>query len=344
MQKMKKRTFKAPSGASLTFTELGFGSAPLGNLYRAVSIKDAEATLDAAWKAGLRYYDTAPLYGLGLSETRLNRFLKGKQRKDYVLSTKVGRLLQVCKPEERTGIGKFFDTPSRREVFDYTYDGIMRSFESSLERLGVDEIDILLVHDCDVFTHGSEALRDTHVKTVMSSGYKALVKLRDEKVIKAFGAGVNEWQVCQTLAEQGDFDLFLLAGRYTLLEQTESLNSFLPLCEKRGIGIILGGPYNSGILATGAKPGAHYNYENAPKDVLERVRKIETVCRAHKVKLPEAALRFPLTHPSVVSVIPGAVKPQQVALNVKTLSAKIPKALWRDLKAQGLMDARSPTP
>jgi D-threo-aldose 1-dehydrogenase len=341
---MKKRTFKAPSGASLNFTELGFGAAPLGNLYRAVSDKDAEATLDAAWKAGLRYYDTAPLYGLGLSETRLNRFLKGKKRKDYVLSSKVGRLLQVCRPHERTGIGKFFDTPSRREIFDYTYDGVMRSFESSLERLGVDEIDILLVHDCDVFTHGSEEARERHIKTVMTSGYKALVKLRDEKVIKAFGAGVNEWQACQTLAEQGDFDLFLLAGRYTLLEQTEPLNSFLPLCEKRGIGIILGGPYNSGILATGAKPGAHYNYDPAPKHVLERVRKIEAVCKSHKVKLPEAALRFPLTHPSVVSVIPGAVSPQQVSLNVKTLSAKIPKALWRDLKAQGLMDSRSPTP
>lgn len=341
---MKKRLFKAPSGESLNFTELGFGAAPLGNLYRAVSDRDAEATLDAAWKAGLRYYDTAPLYGLGLSETRLNRFLKGKKRKDYVLSSKVGRLLQVCKPHERTGIGKFFDTPSRREIFDYTYDGVMRSFESSLERLGVDEIDILLVHDCDVFTHGSEEAREHHIKTVMSSGYKALVKLRDEKVIKAFGAGVNEWQACQTLAEQGDFDLFLLAGRYTLLEQTEPLNSFLPLCEKRGIGIILGGPYNSGILATGAKAGAHYNYDPAPKHVLERVRKIEAVCKSHKVKLPEAALRFPLTHPSVVSVIPGAVSPQQVSLNVKTLSAKIPKALWRDLKAQGLMDSRSPTP
>lgn len=341
---MKKRTFKAPSGASLDFTELGFGSAPLGNLYRAVSGRDAEATLDAAWKAGLRYYDTAPLYGLGLSETRLNRFLRSKKRKDYVLSTKVGRLLQACKPHERTGIGKFFGTPSRREIFDYTYDGILRSFESSLERLGVDEIDILLVHDCDVFTHGSEAAREAHVKTLMSSGYKALVKLRDEKVIKAFGAGVNEWQVCQTLAEQGDFDLFLLAGRYTLLEQAEPLNSFLPLCEKRGIGIILGGPYNSGILATGARPGAHYNYDPAPKHVLERVRRIEAVCKAHKVKLPEAALRFPLTHPSVVTVVPGAVSPRQVASNVKTLSAKIPKALWRDLKARGLMDARSPTP
>jgi D-threo-aldose 1-dehydrogenase len=341
---VKKKIFRAPSGASLTFTELGFGSAPLGNLYRPVSDKDADATLDAAWAAGIRYFDTAPLYGLGLSETRLNRFLRGKKRKDYIISTKVGRLMQVCPPSERTGIGKFFDTPSRKEQFDYTYDGIYRSLETSFERLGLDAVDILLVHDIDVFTHGSEAVRDAHVKTLMSSGYKALVKLREQGVIKAFGAGVNEWQVSETLARAGDFDLFLLAGRYTLLEQEASLNSFLPLCEERGIGIVLGGPYNSGILATGAKVGAKYNYEAAPKAILDRVRKIEAVCKAHKVKLPQAALRFPLTHPSVVSVIPGAVSPKEVALNVTTMSAKLPKSLWKDLKAEGLLDPRAPTP
>ena len=242
---MKTRRFKAPSGATINLTELGFGAAPLGNLYHAKTEDEATATFEAAWKAGLRYYDTAPLYGLGLSETRLNHFLRGKKREDYVVSTKIGRHLQVCKPSERTGIGKFFDTPSRREKFDYSYDGIMRSFEGSFERLGIDSIDVLLVHDCDIFTHGSKAASDAHIKTLMSSGYKALVKLRDEKVIKAFGAGVNEWEVCQTLAEQGDFDLFLLAGRYTLLEQEGSLNSFLPLCEERGIGIILGGPLSS---------------------------------------------------------------------------------------------------
>jgi D-threo-aldose 1-dehydrogenase len=340
---MKKRLFKAPSGANLAFTELGFGSAPLGNLYRPVTDKDADATLAAAWKAGLRYYDTAPLYGLGLSETRLNPFLRGKKRSDYVLSTKVGRLMDVCAPQDRTGIGKFFNTPSRKERFDYTYDGFMRSIEFSLERLGLDSIDVLFVHDCDVFTHGSEAARDIHLKTLMSSGYKALVKLRDEKVIKAFGAGVNEWQACQTMAEQGDFDLFLLAGRYTLLEQGPSLDSFLPLCEKRGIGIILGGPYNSGILATGAVKGAMYNYDPAPKAVMQRVAKIEATCKRHKIKLPQAALRFPLMHSAVVSVIPGAVSPQQVALNIKTLATKIPKVLWKDLKAEGLVDPRSPT-
>jgi D-threo-aldose 1-dehydrogenase len=341
---MKKRRFKAPSGAEISFTELGFGTAPMGNLYRAHSNAEALVTMEAAWKQGIRYYDTAPLYGLGLSETRLNNFLKGKKRSDYVVSTKVGRVMELCKPGERTGIGKFFDTPSRRERFDYSYDGFMRSFEFSFERLGLDSIDILLVHDCDIFTHGSKEASDAHIKTVMKSGYKALQKLRDEKVIKAFGAGINEWQVCQTLAEQGDFDLFLLAGRYTLLEQEQSLNSFLPLCEKRGIGIILGGPYNSGILATGPKKGAFYNYEPAPKHILDRVAKIAALCKAHKVKLPEAALRFPLTHPSVVTVLAGAASPKEVAQNVATLSTKIPKALWKQLKSEGLIDPRAPTP
>jgi D-threo-aldose 1-dehydrogenase len=341
---MKKRQFQAPSGAKIPFTELGFGAAPLGNLFRPVSEKDSDATLEAAWQVGIRYFDTAPLYGLGLSETRLNRFLRGRKRSDFVISTKVGRLLEACAPKDRTGIGKFFDTPSRRERFDYTHDGIMRSFESSLERLGLDSIDILLVHDCDVFTHGSEAARDAHLKTLMSSGYKALVRLRDEKVIKAFGAGLNEWQASQMMAEQGDFDLFLLAGRYTLLEQEASLNSFLPLCEKRGIGIILGGPYNSGILASGAVKGAMYNYSPAPRDVMARVARIDAVCRRHKIKLPQAALRFPLTHPAVVSVIPGAVSPQQVALNIKTLASTIPRSLWKDLKTEGLIDPRAPTP
>ena len=340
---MKKRNFKAPSGATLAITELGFGAAPLGNLYKAITDDAAQATLNAAWKQGVLYFDTAPLYGLGLSETRLNYFLRDKKRKDYVLSTKVGRLLQVCPHEQRTGIGKFFNTPNRREIFDYTYDGVMRSLEFSLERLGLDAIDIVFAHDCDVFTHGSEAARDAHVKTFMAGGYKALTKMRDEKVIKAIGAGVNEWQVCETLAKQGEFDLFLLAGRYTLLEQ-EALNSFLPLCEERGIGIIVGGPYNSGILASGPVKGAFYNYDPAPQAILQRVQKIEAVCKLHKVKLAEAALRFPLHHPCVVSVIPGAVSPQQVVMNVKTLSATLPKALWRDLKAQGLMDIRAKTP
>lgn len=340
---MRTKTFKAPSGATLKFTEMGFGTAPIGNLLGTVTEKTAQDTLETAWKAGMRYYDTAPLYGAGLSETRLNHFLRGKKRSQYIVSTKVGRLLQVSKPSERLGIGKFFDTPTRREIYDYSYDGVMRSLEFSLERLGLDSVEILFVHDIDVFNHGTVAARDAHVETLMKSGYKALVKLRDEKVIKAFGGGVNEWEVSEILARRGDFDLFLLAGRYTLLEQ-KALDSFLPLCEERGIGIVLGGPYNSGILATGARPNATYNYSKAPKDILDRVRRIEAVCKRHKVKLPAAALRFPLAHPSVVSVIPGGVTPEHVKMNVKTLAAKIPKALWRDLKAEGLMDAKAPVP
>ncbi len=339
---MKRKIFKAPSGASIPFTQLGFGSAPLGNLYNAMTEEQAAKVLDAMWKAGHRYIDTAPLYGLGLSETRLNHFLRGKNRKYYVLSTKVGRLLTACPPLQRTGIGKFFDTPTRRENYDYSYDGAMRSLEFSLERLGLDSIDIVYVHDLDVFTHKSEAARDAHAKDFMAGGYKALVKLRDEKVIKAFGAGINEWQGAETLAKQGDFDLFLLAGRYTLLEQ-EALNSFLPLCEKRGIGIVLGGVYNSGILATGAVKGAMYNYDPAPKPIMQRVAAIEAICKRHKVKLAEAALHFPLAHPCVVSIIPGASSTQQIAFNIKTISKKIPKVLWQDLKVAGLMDARAPT-
>jgi D-threo-aldose 1-dehydrogenase len=339
---MKTRHFDRIGNGGITFTELGFGTAPLGNLYRAVPDEDANATLEAAWATGSRYYDTAPLYGLGLAETRLNAFLRGRKRDDYVLSSKVGRLMRVAPPEQRTGIGKFFDTPSRREVYDYSYDGVMRSFEASLERLGVDRIDILFVHDVDIFTHGSKEASDRRIEEFMSSGYYGLLSLRDQGVIKAFGGGINEWQVAQTLAERGDFDLFLLAGRYTLLEQ-DALATFLPLCEQRGIGIVLGGPYNSGVLATGPKPGAFYNYSEAPKEILDRVARIEAVCQRHGVRLIEAALQFPLQHPSVVSVIPGGQRPAEVESNRALLDVKIPAALWADLKQEGLLRADAPT-
>lgn len=338
---MKTRHFDRLGNGGIDFTELGFGTAPLGNLYRAISDEDARRILDTAWETGCRYFDTAPLYGLGLSETRLNPFLRGRKREDYVLSSKVGRLLKACRPEERTGIGKFFDTPTRREVYDYTYDGVMRSFEASLERLGVDRIDILYAHDLDVFNHGTAEALQARLDQLMASGYYALLSLRDQGVIKAFGAGVNEWQPCQWLAERGDFDLFLLAGRYTLLEQ-EALQSFLPLCERRGIGIVLGGPYNSGILATGARPGAYYNYSEAPQEILDKVSRIEAVCRRHGVRLIEAALRFPLLHPRVMSVIPGGQAVEEAKSNRAIYDAVIPAALWEDLKAEGLMRVDAP--
>ncbi|MEQ8479321.1 MAG: aldo/keto reductase [Hoeflea sp.] len=338
---MKTRHWDRLDNGGLSFTELGFGAAPLGNLYRAISEDEAHAVLTRAWDLGVRYFDTAPLYGLGLSETRLNRFLRDKPREEYVLSSKVGRLLEVCPPEQRTGIGKFFDTPSRREVYDYTYDGVMRSLELSLERLGVDRIDILFAHDLDIFNHGSQEALDAKLSELMDGGYKALVELRDQGVIKAFGAGVNEWQPCQWMTERGDFDLFLLAGRYTLLEQ-EALESFLPLATDRGIGIIIGGPYNSGVLATGPKPGAFYNYDLAPQDILDRVARIEAVCNRHRVRMVDAAFQFPLRHPAIVSVIPGGQGVAEVEANLKAATAEIPTALWTDLKSEGLMREDAP--
>lgn len=327
----------------LSFTELGFGTAPLGNLYRAISDQEADEILTMAWNAGVRYFDTAPLYGYGLSETRLNRLLRDKPRDDYVLSTKVGRLLQAVPPEDRDGIGKWFEVPSRREIYDYTYDGVMRSVEFSLERLGVDRVDILYAHDIDVRNQGSQAALDGRLTELMSGGYRALVRLREEGVISAFGVGVNEWEPCQWLLERGDFDLFLLAGRYTLLEQ-EALETFLPLCEARGAGVVLGGPYNSGILATGAREGANYDYQQAPADILDRVRRIEGVCSDHNVRLIDAAFQFPLCHPSVVTVIPGGQGVSEMASNADAAAAVIPPALWADLKAAGLMRADAPVP
>ncbi len=339
---LKTRHWDRIGNGGLTFTELGFGTAPLGNLYRAISDDEAHAVLTRAWELGVRYFDTAPLYGLGLAETRLNRFLRGKPRGDYVLSSKIGRLLRRCAAgEERTGEGKFFDVPARREVYDYSYDGVMRSLEFSLERLGVDSIDILYAHDLDVFTHGSEAARDARLEELMAGGYKALMSLRDQGVIKAFGAGVNEWQACQWLTERGDFDLFLLAGRYTLLEQ-EALETFLPLAEQRGIGIIIGGPYNSGILATGPKPGAFYNYDPAPQSILEQVARIEAVCNNHTVRMVDAAFQFPLRHPAIVSVIPGGQGVAEMEANAVAATAEIPPALWAELKAEGLMRQDAP--
>ena len=325
----------------LAFTEIGFGTAPLGNLYRSIGDDEAQAILGLAWDSGIRYYDTAPLYGLGLSETRLNRFLRGKARATYVLSTKVGRLLRPTAPDKHTGVGKWFDVPARQEVYDYSYDGVMRSLEFSLERLGVARVDILYVHDLDLFNHGSQEVLDAKLREFMDGGHRALTELRDAGVIRAFGAGINDWRPAEWLVRQGDPDIILLAGRYTLLEQ-EALNSFLPLCEARGIGIVIGGPYNSGILATGAKPGAFYNYDPAPPAIMERVAKIEAVCSGHGVRLVDAAFQFPLCHPTVLSVIPGGQGVAEMESNLAAARAEIPPELWAELKSAGLMDEKAP--
>ena len=342
----RTRRFVTRRGAELQFTELGFGGAPLGNLYRPMTEKEARLMLETVWASGCRYFDTAPLYGLGLSETRLNGFLRPKPRSSFLISTKVGRLLELSKPKERSrqsGPGAFFETPSRRERYDYSYDGVKRSLEFSLERLGLDEIDIVYAHDVDALTHGSKEAAAARIREFMDGGYRALDELRTSGTIKAIGAGINEWEIAETLARTGDFDLFLLAGRYTLLEQ-DALTSFLPLCAEKNIGVIVGGPFNSGILATGVKADAHYNYGPAPETVKDRVRHIQQVCKNFKVKLPEAALRFPLGHPAVVSVIAGAQRASEAKRNAAMMNAKIPAALWRTLKAEKLMREDAPAP
>ena len=325
----------------LTFTALGFGAAPLGNLFRAITEAEAQATLQRAWDAGVRYFDTAPLYGLGLSETRINQFLRDKPRGDYVISTKIGRLFRATTPDKRDGFGKWFDVPSRNEIYDYSHDGVMRSLEFSLARLGIDYVDILYAHDLDVFTHKSQAVLDQHLSDFMAGGYKALLKLRDEGVIKAFGAGINEWEPCRWMLDRGDFDIFLLAGRYTLLEQA-ALAGFMDPAHARGVGVVIGGPYNSGVLATGPRPGANYNYDPAPQWVLDRAGALQATCAAHGVRLVDAAFQFPLRHPAVVSVIPGGQGEAEMASNLAAAGATIPEALWDDLKAQGLIDPACP--
>lgn len=327
----------------VTLTRMGFGTAPLGNLYRKVSDEDAQAALVAAYEAGIRYFDTAPQYGLGRSEERVGAAMRVFGRDNIQLSTKVGRLLFDCAPDEVTPEA-FVDVPQRRIVFDYTYDGVMRSYEASKQRLGIKNADILLVHDVCAFSQGSQAASDAKVRELFDDGgYRALVELRDGGEIAAIGAGVNEWQVCERLLGLGDFDCFLLAGRYTLLEQ-DALTSFLPLCEKRDVGIILGGPYNSGILATGAIEGAKYNYAPAPEAILDRVRKIEAVCASHHVPLIAAALQFVFGHPCVKTVIPGAVNAAELQANAALLETVIPVGLWSDLKAQDLIRADAPVP
>jgi D-threo-aldose 1-dehydrogenase len=328
------------SGVEVTI--MGCGGAPLGNRYRAFPDAQARATLEACYDAGIRYFDTAPLYGFGLSEHRLGEALRGRRREDLVLSTKVGRLLEPGDPATLDH-GQFQDCLPFAQVYDYSYDGVMRSLEHSLQRLGTWRIDVLLVHDLDVWTHRSEAARRARVEEFMAGGYRAMLELREQRTVRAIGAGVNETAACQDLAERGDFDCFLLAGRYTLLEQGP-LDAFLPLCERRRIALIVGGAYNTGILATGAVDGAYFQYAPAPPEIMARVRRIEAVCGRHGVRLPTAALQFPLGHPAVATIALGMRAPEEVAQNVQIFAPDIPADFWAELKHEGLLRADAPTP
>ncbi len=342
MKLAMKNPLNLRTKAPVALTQLGFGGAPLGNLYRKIKDKDAQATLDAAWAAGIRYFDTAPQYGLGRSEMRFSEALTRFDADALTLSTKVGRLLLDCAPEDVTPEA-FVDVPQKRIVFDFTYAGIMRSYEQSIARLKSDKVDILFLHDLDAGAHG-QAFEDENLRQLFSQGgYRALSELREAGRISAIGAGVNTWQICERLLGEADFDGFLLAGRYTLLEQSP-LDTFLPLCSKRDVGIILGGPYNSGILATGAIEGARYDYAPAPEKIMQQVRKLEEVCAAHDTPLIAAALQFPLGHAAVKTVIPGASTPDEVRQNVAIFEIPIPQALWSDLKTEGLIRADAPTP
>jgi D-threo-aldose 1-dehydrogenase len=337
------RTLTTRAGRTLAFTTLGLGAAPIGNMSRVLSEAEAEATVRQAWTLGLRYFDTAPLYGHGLSEQRVGAALRGEARDSFLLSTKVGRLLEPCAPgDEDSGI--YVGVPPVRAVYDYSYDGVMRSHEASLARLGLDRVDILYVHDIDAMTHGSRDAAEVRTRQLIDQGgWRALDELRATGDVAAIGAGVNEWEPCTRLIELADPDIFLLAGRYTLLEQ-EALATLLPACVSRRIGVVVGGPYNSGILATGPIAGAIYNYAPASEPILRLTGAIEAVCARHGTPLVQAALQFPLGHPAVVSVIPGGQTPDQVVQNLALLNAPIPDTLWRGLKAAGLMSLDAPTP
>ncbi len=316
-------------------TRLSFGGAPIGNLNKFVEEPDARGALETAWDAGVRYFDTAPFYGYGLSEQRTGRMLAKHSRDEYVLSTKVGRLIR---PGRRTGTeiydgGKsyYLSYPEMCCVLDYGYDGIMRSHEDSLKRLGVDRIDILHIHD-----------PDDHFDWAVNGAYKALDQLRSEGTIKAVSAGMNQWEMLSRFMDHGDFDCFLLAGRYTLLEQT-SLHEFLPKCLERKVSIVLGGVFNSGLL-TNPSTQKTYDYVAATQEVVDQALAIQRVCESHQVPLMAAALQFPQAHPAIATICIGARSEAQYKSSVELFNHPIPDSLWSDLKNEGLLDKEAPVP
>lgn len=319
----------------LMVSELGLGTAAMAGNHRDVPIEDHQAALDEGLNNGITYVDTAPYYGFGRSEHFAGDALR--QREGWVLSTKAGRLLEPG-PLDAIEAANWPGSFPFRQIYDYSYDGVMRSFEMSLQRLGLDRIDILLLHDIGEMQHGAEANAPLQ-KDAMTGGYKALDELRKAGDIKAIGLGVNESKVCLDAMQHGHWDAFLLAGRYTLLEQ-HPLDDLLPECEKAGTSIILGGPFNSGILAGGDT----WNYAKAPAEVLERARKISDICQQHNIPLPAAALRFPLGHPLVSSVIPGPRSRTEMNTILEWWKMDIPSALWTDLRSAELLRNDAPLP
>ncbi|RWO23423.1 aldo/keto reductase [Mesorhizobium sp.] len=316
---MKKRRV---GSTGLEITEVSFGGAAVGGLYRACPRETAMQTLQVAWDAGLRYFDTAPFYGFGLSERRFGDFLRDKPRDSYVLSTKVGRLLRPV-PEDRIPDHSYVDPLPFAPDYDYSYDGIMRSVEFSYARLGLNRIDILFVHDIGVYTHGVEKTK-LHFRQFLDGGLKALEELKSSRVISAYGLGVNEVQICLDVLRQAPLDCILLASRYSLLDRTAEAE-LLPLCRQRQTSLIIGGVFNSGILATGPVPGAHFDYLPATEDILDRVGAMEKIAAEGGYPLAAAAFQFPLHEPVVASVLTGTAKPANLERNLQLLDIQVPE-------------------
>ena len=306
-------------------TPLGLGCAQLGNLYRAMTDEHAAAIVETAWDQGIRYFDTAPHYGLGLSERRLGAALAGRPRDEFVLSTKVGRLLEENPDFAGEKDTDLFEVPGNlRRRLDYSRDGALRSLESSLSRLGLDRIDIAFVHD-----------PDNHVEETLAGALPALIELRDQGVLGGIGLGMNDEKILAEFVRRSDVDVVMIAGRYSLLEQP-ALDELLPLCEKRGVAVMAAGVFNSGILAS-PTPGGTYNYSAAPPELVTRAQRIAEVCGRHGVELPAAAIGLPLLHPAVASVVLGASSPQQVIDNATRAAVTVPAELWTELVAEGLL-------
>jgi D-threo-aldose 1-dehydrogenase len=310
---------KVPLGrTTLRVTRLGLGTAPLGGLFEAVSDDKAHRVVEAAWQAGMRFFDTAPLYGHGLAEQRLGTVLRTKPRDEFVLASKVGRLLRSDAPPEPGQAYK--GVPPVNPVFDFSYDGVMRSVEESLARFGLDRVDVLHIHD-----------PDEHYDEAVGGAYRALDRLRAEGSIKAVGAGMNQAEMLARFARAADFDCFLLAGRYTLLDRTGALE-LMPLCVEKNIAIIAGGVFNSGILAD-PRPGATFDYQAAPTELVHKAQRLREICAAHGVELKAAAIQFPLRHPAVPTVLTGCRTVAEVEENVRMFQTHVPDELWRELDA-----------
>ena len=326
----------------LDLPTFGMGTAHVGELYATVDEKVSQATFDAAWSGGVRYYDTAPWYGRGLSEHRLGGFLRTKPRDEFLITTKVGRTLH--RPADPATFDRAPWTGGLKfEVnFDYSRDGIMRSYEQALQRLALDTVDALVIHDLDSIFHDPETIA-RHSRDLEETGIAALQELKSAGDIKAFGMGINMKEQLADLAQKVDLDFALVAMPYTLLDQ-DSLHTGMKACLDRGVSVIVGAPFASGILATGSAGAAHYNYGTADQAIIDKVRRIEAVCAAHGVALQAAALQFPMAHPASVSIIPGAAKPEELTANIASIDADIPAAFWSDLKSEGLIVADAPVP